>query len=87
VDLQKSTYAEETLEAKVAFERYAVKSGVTVKHYHADNGRFGETTFKAEVLKQGQTTLSAALTRISRMRLLRGEYVYFKIRLEQCFFM
>ena len=53
--LQKSTNAEETLEAKVAFERYAAKSGVTVKHYHADNGRFGETAFKAEVLKQGQT--------------------------------
>jgi hypothetical protein len=55
VHLQKSTNAEETLEAKVAFERYAAKSGVTVKHYHADNGRFGETAFKAEVLKQGQT--------------------------------
>jgi len=55
VHLQKSTNTEETLEAKVAFERYAAKSGVTIKHYHADNGRFGETAFKAEVLKQGQT--------------------------------
>jgi hypothetical protein len=43
----KSTNAEETLEAIVAFERYAAK--------HADNGRFGETAFKAEVRKQGQT--------------------------------
>jgi hypothetical protein len=53
--LQKSTNAEETMEAKVAFERYAAKSNIKVRHYHADNGRFGENLFKNEVQKQSQT--------------------------------
>ena len=55
IHLQKSTNAEETMEAKVAFERYAAKSNIKVRHYHADNGRFGENLFKNEVQKQGQT--------------------------------
>ncbi|GAX15565.1 hypothetical protein FisN_3Hu032 [Fistulifera solaris] len=40
VHLQKSTSAYETLQAKEAFERYAKQRGVTIKHYHADNGTF-----------------------------------------------
>jgi hypothetical protein len=55
VHLQKSTDAKETIEAKVAFERYAAKSNVQVQHYHADNGRFAENDFKAAVEAQGQT--------------------------------
>jgi hypothetical protein len=35
---QESTTAVETIEAKRAFERFAAQQGVTVQHYHADNG-------------------------------------------------
>ena len=40
--LQFSTGAEETVQAKKAFEAYANLHGVTIRHYHADNGRFAE---------------------------------------------
>jgi Reverse transcriptase (RNA-dependent DNA polymerase) len=40
VHLQKSSSAEETIEAKEAWEAYARTHGVTVKAYHADNGIF-----------------------------------------------
>ena len=45
VHLQGSITSEETLEAKIAFESYAKKHGVTVSHYHADNGRFADKLF------------------------------------------
>ncbi len=45
VYLQKSTNAEETLAAKISFERCAERHGVRVHAYQADNGRFAETTF------------------------------------------
>jgi hypothetical protein len=35
VHLQKSTKAQETLEAKQAFERWANQHSVKIKHYHA----------------------------------------------------
>ena len=40
VYLQKTCSAEETIEAKRAFEQYADNRGVRVKAYHADNGIF-----------------------------------------------
>ena len=40
VYLQKTCTAEETIEAKGAFERYAENRGVKVQAYHADNGIF-----------------------------------------------
>ena len=40
VYLQKTCSAEETIEAKRAFERYAEHRGVIVRAYHADNGIF-----------------------------------------------
>jgi phosphoglycolate phosphatase-like HAD superfamily hydrolase len=55
VHLQMSTTAIETLEAKCAFERYAAKHGVTIKHYHVDNGRFIENAFVEDVNAQRQT--------------------------------
>jgi hypothetical protein len=55
VHLQKSTNAQETLEAKQAFERWANQHSVKIKHYHADNGRFAETLFMADVARRGQT--------------------------------
>ena len=46
IHLQKSTNAEETIEAKIVFERFASKVNVTIKSYQADNGRFAENKFK-----------------------------------------
>ena len=40
VHLQKSTTAEETIQSKKAFEAFARSHGVTIHHYHADNGIF-----------------------------------------------
>jgi hypothetical protein len=54
VHLQKSTSAQETLEAKHAFQRWANSHHVQIRHYHADNRRFAETVFMADVAKQGQ---------------------------------
>ena len=45
----------ETVEAKEAFERFAASHHVTVKHYHADNGRFAATLFKEHVAEKGQS--------------------------------
>jgi hypothetical protein len=52
IHLQKTTNANKTVEAKHAFERYAKTHGVTVSHYHADNGRFAETKWLADLLAQ-----------------------------------
>ena len=52
---QKSTTADETVQAKEAFERYAKTHGVTVRHYHADNGIFAEAGFVKAVERNGQT--------------------------------
>ena len=35
----------ETLEAKRNFERFAAEHGVSIRHYHCDNGRFSEKLF------------------------------------------
>ena len=55
VHLQRSTNAEETLTAKVAFEAWANTFGVKILHYHADNGRFAERTFMSHCDSKGQT--------------------------------
>ena len=55
VHMQASTKGPDTLAAKIAFEAYAKSHGVTVKHYHADNGRFSEELFTQHVEQQRQT--------------------------------
>ena len=57
VHLQKTQSAEETLEGKEAFERRAATYGVTIQHYHADNGIFASKAWKASCAnaKQGCT--------------------------------
>ena len=45
VHLQESTGAEDTIAAKHAFERFSEQRGVTVWHYHADNGIFASNGF------------------------------------------
>jgi hypothetical protein len=55
VHLQKSMSAEETVEAKQAFKRYAHAHGLLIRHYHPDNGRFANNRFQQGVQDQGQT--------------------------------
>jgi hypothetical protein len=55
IHAQKSTTGQETLDAKHAFERFANSHGVTVKHYHADNGRFAEKLFINDIEAKGQS--------------------------------
>ncbi len=54
VHFQYSTNAQETLEAKAAFERFAKSHGVEVKAYHADNGRFAEKAWQQDAEAKGQ---------------------------------
>jgi hypothetical protein len=54
IHLQKTTNAEETIEAKEAFERWAATHNVKISHYHADNVRFAENAYMAHVAKCGQ---------------------------------
>ncbi len=44
--LQINYPAESTMAAKLAFENYATKHGVSIKHYHCNNGRFANNAFK-----------------------------------------
>jgi hypothetical protein len=46
VHLQIDNSSTETLAAKRAFETSATKHGVGIQHYHCDNGRFYDNTFK-----------------------------------------
>ena len=55
VHLQTSLSGQQTLEAKIAFERFATTHGVQIKHYHRDNGRFAEKLFKQAVEASNQT--------------------------------
>ena len=52
---QESTSAEDTLIAKQAFERFASRHNVLVKHYHCDNGIFASKKFRDAVDSSGQT--------------------------------
>jgi hypothetical protein len=55
VHLQESTSVEDTIKAKEAFERHAAENHVTVKHYHADNGRFADAAFREAVFASKQS--------------------------------
>ena len=55
VYLQTSTSAKETLEAKQSFEAYCQQLGVRVMHYHADNGRFADNDWLADIARSRQT--------------------------------
>ena len=43
--LQRMIMSNETVQAKIAFERYSEERGVHICHYHADNGRFANKGF------------------------------------------
>ena len=53
--LQTSLDGEQTLVAKLSFESHATTSGVDVKSYRADNGRFAEKSFLDAVKEAHQT--------------------------------
>ena len=55
VHLQTAIDSIETVEAKKAFEKYSCHRGVEIKHYHADNGRFADNLYLADVARSGQT--------------------------------
>jgi hypothetical protein len=53
VHLQKDASSAETVKAKRAFfELYARERGVTIRHYHADNGRFVDNASKNALLEE-----------------------------------
>ena len=53
----KALTSAETIQAKRAFETWASLHGVTIRHYHCDNGRFTDNAFIADCnrLRQGLT--------------------------------
>jgi hypothetical protein len=58
VFLQMSTNTEETLAAKISFERYAERHRVRVQAYQVDNGRFAETIFMLQAFKDAGQTIT-----------------------------
>ncbi len=44
--LQINDSTESTMAAKLAFKKYATKHGVSIKHYHCNNGQFTNNAFK-----------------------------------------
>jgi hypothetical protein len=58
--MQFSTGAEETVNAKMAFEAFAAQFSMMVRHYHANNSQFAEITMwvKAVNKHQPQQTMS-----------------------------
>ena len=54
IHLMGTLSSEETVAAKVAFERHASELGVSILHYHADNGRFQDNAFRAACEQGGQ---------------------------------
>ena len=55
VHMQDSTNGKDTLTAKRTFEAMARSYGITIKHYHADNGRFADNKFVDHAASQGQS--------------------------------
>jgi transposase InsO family protein len=52
--LQKTATAEETLEGKLAFEKYSEQRGVRIRAYHADNGIFKAKQWVLACREKGQ---------------------------------
>lgn len=61
VHIQKHASAEETLSAKVAFERHCGERGVKVIRYHADNGIFATSLWRQSCESQNQRLSFAAV--------------------------
>ena len=50
-----------TLEGKNAFERDCMTRNVVPQHYHADNGRFAENSFKEDCVRKMQNLTSCGV--------------------------
>lgn len=61
VHLQKTATAEETIEGKEAFERFALSHGVVIQAYHADNGIFKSNKWVHRCQQDEQTLTFAAV--------------------------
>ena len=61
VYLQKTCSAEETIEAKRAFEKYAENGGVMIQAYHMDNGIFKAKKWMEEYHQQKQNLTFAGV--------------------------
>ena len=61
VYLQKTCSAEETIEAKRAFEQYAENRGVRVQAYHTDNGIFKVKKWVEECQQRNQNSTFAGV--------------------------
>ena len=59
--VQKTTSAEDTLEGKRAFEEHARNSGVSIRHYHADNGIFKARAWTEECHNKNQRVTYAGV--------------------------
>ncbi len=54
VHLMQDQSSEESVKAKRAFERFAAKHGIVIRHYHCDNGRFAHNAFKEACQQSNQ---------------------------------
>ena len=61
VYLQRTTSAEETIKAKIAFEQYARERGVIIRGYHADNGVFRAHKWVADCTSKNQALTFAGV--------------------------
>ena len=87
VHLQKTQTTEETLEGKATFERHCQVFGVTVNHYHADNGIFASKAWKICLMSQGKVSLIQESMHTSNLEWLRGALGNCKKQLELASFM
>jgi hypothetical protein len=46
--------SEESVKAKRAFEQFAAKHGITIRHYHCDNGRFADNALNQACQESNQ---------------------------------
>ncbi len=61
VALMRDLGLDETLLAKLAFERHASEGGVSIRSYRADNGRFADTGFQKAIKDANQSTTFCAV--------------------------
>ena len=59
--IQRTTSVEDTLKGKHAFERFANHNGISIRHYHADNGIFRAKDWVQDCHTQQQTLSYAAV--------------------------
>jgi hypothetical protein len=55
VHLQRTLTSEETVQGKMAFEKFCDSHGILVRNYHADNGRFADKGFVNHATASRQT--------------------------------